>query len=105
MIFQKMSGALCFKYPSTHINNNYDDDYDDKGLGYSPLGLSCDYISNDKDNEIHTQLIIFPINLYGDVKFRSLFCMRESLCVLWLTVSLHYRYNNGPLRTNNDFIS
>lgn len=66
MIFQKTSAALCFKYPSTHINNNYDDDYDDKGLCYIPLGLSCDYISNDKDNEIHTQLIIFPINLYGE---------------------------------------
>ena len=22
--------SLCFKYPSTCINNNYDDDYDDK---------------------------------------------------------------------------
>lgn len=102
----EFSASLCFKYPSTYINNNYDDDYDDKGLCRSSLGLWWDYITNDKDNESHTLLITAGINLYGaGVKVKASLFRQEKECVCMcecLCVKYHYRQCNDLVRVIND---
>ena len=82
LLEDERSASLCFKYLSTYINNNYRDDYDDKGLCYSSLRLRCDYISDDKDNESHTLLITAEINLCsGGVKLKASLSKIVCVCV------------------------